>query len=158
MVYFKDVQFCIRIQTNVFIHEIILNLEIMGHHKNIIEEHIQNFATAINSGDIHRILSFYSDDCLFMPSDFGTLTKAQIGKSSSAFFSNKDFKIQFDDVEIDINENHAFVESKAKTKETNVKNGTKLEKTSRDFFVFRKEGSDWKIFRYIFNNVKENNF
>lgn len=61
----------------------------MGHHKNILQEHIQNFATAINSGDINRILSFYSDDCLFMPSDFGTLTKAQIGKSSSAFFQIK---------------------------------------------------------------------
>lgn len=133
------------------VNETILKLEIMSHNKNKVKEKILNFESALNLGNIEDILSFYSDEAIFMPEGFKTLKKDQIEKTK---FITNDFKIRFDDVKIAIDETYAFVEVIAKTSQNHKEILSKLERTSRDFFVFRKEESDWKIFRYIFNNVK----
>lgn len=126
----------------------------MSHHKNIVKEKILNFESALNLGNIEDVLSFYSDEAIFMPEGFKTLKKDQIGKTK---FLTNDFKIRFDDVKIAIDETYAFVEAIAKTSQNDKESSSKLERTSRDFFVFSKEKGDWKIFRYIFNNVKQTN-
>lgn len=126
----------------------------MSHHKNIIQEKILNFESALNLGDIEDVLSFYSDEAIFMPDGNKTLKKSKIGKSGAEFLIESDFKIRFDDVKIAIDETYAFVEAIAKTSQNDKESSSKFERTSRDFFVFRKEESDWKIFRYTFNNVK----
>lgn len=135
------------------VNEIILKLEIMGHYKNKVEENIQKFAAALNLGNSEAILSFYSKDAVFMPDGFKTLKKNQIGRSKLNQLIVRNFKIQFDHVKIATDDNFAFVEAVAITSEDNVVDELKLEKISRDFFVFRKEECDWKIYRYIFNNV-----
>ena len=66
----------------------------------------------------------------------------------------KDFNIEFSEIIVKIDDNYAFVQAVARTSENDGEKSSTLEKTSRDFFVFRKEEADWKIFRYIFNNVK----
>lgn len=135
------------------VNEIIFNLEMMNHHKNIVRESIQNFAAALNSGNIENVLSFFSEDAVFMPDGFKTLKKKQIGKSGSNYLKETDFKIQFDNVKIDVKENYAFVEAVGSTSQIIEKNLSTIEKQSRDFFVLRQEQNLWKISNYIFNNV-----
>ncbi|MCX8534131.1 YybH family protein [Chryseobacterium luquanense] len=131
----------------------IFNLEMMNHHKNVIKESIQNFELALNSGNIESVLSFYSEDAVFMPDGFSTLKKGEIGRSRSNFLTEKDFKIKFDNLKIDVKDNFGFVEAVANTSEIDPKGTSKVQKTSRDFFVLRQEENQWKIFSYIFNNV-----
>jgi ketosteroid isomerase-like protein len=126
----------------------------MSYNKNIIQEKILNFEAALNLGNIEDVLSFYSDEAIFMPDGYKTLKKSQIGKSGLEFLIESDFKIRFENMKIAIDETYAFVEAIAKTSQNDKESSSKLEKTSRDFFVFRKEEGDWKIFRYIFNKVK----
>lgn len=126
----------------------------MSNHKNIIREKILNFGSALNLGNIEDVLSFYSDEAIFMPEGNKPLKKNQIGKSGSEFHIESNFKIRFDDVKITIDDTYTFVEAIAKTSQNDKESSSKLERISRDFFVFRKEEDDWKIFRYIFNNVK----
>jgi ketosteroid isomerase-like protein len=126
----------------------------MSHNKNKVKEKISNFESALNLGNIEDVLSFYSDEAIFMPDGNKTLKKSQIGKSGSEFLIESDFKIRFDDVKIAVDETYAFVEAIAKTSQNDKESSSKSERTSRDFFLFRKEEGDWKIFRYIFNNVK----
>jgi ketosteroid isomerase-like protein len=136
------------------VNEIIFNLEMMSHHKNVIKESIQNFESALNSEDIERVLSFYSEDAVFMPDGFRSLKRGEIGRSRSNFLTEKDFKIKFDNLKIDVNDNYGFVEAVANTSEIDPKGTSKVQKTSRDFFVLRQEENHWRIFSYIFNNIK----
>lgn len=135
------------------VNKIILKLEVMSDNNNQVKEKILNFASALNLGKIEDVLPFYSDEAIFMPDGSKTFTKSQIGKSGAEFLIESDFKIRFYDVKIAIDETYAFVEAIANTSQNDKETSSKLEKTSRDFFVFRKEEGDWKIFRYIFNNV-----
>lgn len=126
----------------------------MSYHKNIVKEKILNFESALNLRNVNDILSIFSDEAIFMPHGNKTLKKSQIGKSGSKFLIESDFKIQFYNMNIAIDETYAFVDAIAKISQNDKESSSKLEKTSRDFFVFRKEEGDWKLFRYIFNNVK----
>ncbi len=135
------------------VNEIIFNLEMMSHHKNVIKESIKNFESALNSGNIESVLSFYSEDSIFMPDGFRSLKRGEIGRSNSNFLTEKDFKIKFDNLKIDVNDNYGFVEAVANTSSINAKDSSRVQKTSRDFFVLRQEENHWKIFSYIFNNV-----
>lgn len=126
----------------------------MSYHKNIVKEKILNFESALNVRNVNDILSIFSDEAIFMPHGNKTLNKSQIGKSGSKFLIESDFKIQFYNMNIAIDETYAFVDAIAKISQNDKESSSKLEKTSRDFFVFRKEEGDWKLFRYIFNNVK----
>jgi ketosteroid isomerase-like protein len=135
------------------VNEIIFNLEMMNHHKNIVRESIQNFAAALNSGNVENVLSFFSEEAVFMPDGFKTLKKKQIGNSGSNYLKEIDFKIQFDNVKIDVKDNYAFVEAVGNTSQIIEKNLSTIEKQSRDFFVLKQEKNLWKISNYIFNNV-----
>ncbi|AZA55225.1 YybH family protein [Chryseobacterium sp. G0201] len=135
------------------VNEIIFNLEMMSHHENVIKESIQNFESALNSGNIDSVLSFYSEDAIFMPDGFRSLKRGEIGRSNSNFLTEKDFKIKFDNLKIDVNDNYGFVEAVANTSSIDLKDTSRVQKTSRDFFVLRQEENQWKIFSYIFNNV-----
>jgi ketosteroid isomerase-like protein len=119
-----------------------------------VKEGIQNFANALNAGDLGSILSFYSEEGIFMPEGFKTLSKNSIGKKRAKLLEELNFKIQFEVVKIVVNDNYAFVEALAKTSENDKNAHSTSEKTSRDFFVLRKEDDQWKILRYIFNNVQ----
>jgi 3-deoxy-D-arabino-heptulosonate 7-phosphate (DAHP) synthase class II len=89
-----------------------------------------------------------------MPEGFPALSKNQIGKNRREFLVKSDFKIQYNSVEVKLDEGFAFVNAIAETTEKDLKSEEIVIKTSRDFFVFKKEEKEWKIFRYLFNNVK----
>ncbi len=127
----------------------------MSHHKNLVAEAVHKYAVAINEGQIEKIISFYSEEGKFMPGGIKTLKKNQIGNKRFPLMKEKEFKIQYSEVKIKIEDNFAFVETIAETSESDLERSSKLEKTSRDFFIFRKECNDWKIFRYIFNHFRE---
>jgi ketosteroid isomerase-like protein len=136
-------------------NELILNLEVMSNNKNLIAEVVENYAAAINAGEIDKIRSYYSGEGIFMPEGVKTLKKNQIGNKKLPFFKEKDFKIQYNDIKIKVDDNYAFVEAVAQTLENDVMGSSKVERNSRDFFVFQKEGTEWKILTYIFNNFQD---
>lgn len=114
------------------------------------------YADSINTAQTDAISSFYTEDGLFMPAGFKTLAKAQLlFKRSGNFFERKTFKIAYAVENILIDADYAFVSAAARTSTKDVVSDIISEKTSRDFFIFRKEAGNWKIFRYLFNNVSE---
>lgn len=123
----------------------------MSHKKKIIQEKILNFESALNLGNIEDVLSFYSDEAIFMPDGNKTLKKSQIGKSGSGFLIESDFKIRFDDVESAIDETYVFVEAIAKTSQNNKESLSKLERTSRDFLCSGKKKAIGEIFQVHFS-------
>jgi hypothetical protein len=89
-----------------------------------------------------------------MPDGFKTLTKKDLDAAGGKFLQNKTFKIKYDIQSVTVGNKFAFIEATART--TIVPNGgEEIFQSSRDFFVLRKDGTDWKIYRYLFN--KEQN-
>lgn len=120
-----------------------------------IEKLVGEYATAINASNVDQISAFYTADAVFMPENTRKLTKADLLKKGQTFLNKNRFHISYSIQDITVKEEYAFVQATAQTKTVNPNTDTEVSKTSQDFFVLRKEQNDWKIFRYIFNNVKE---
>jgi len=119
-----------------------------------VENLIGEYAAALNAAKVEMIPAFYTTDAVFMPENTGKLTKAELLKIGQAFLTKNRFQISYSIQDITVKDGYAFVQAKAQTKTVIPNSNTEVSKTSQDFFVLRKEQTDWKIFRYMFNNVK----
>lgn len=121
--------------------------------ENQIAELLKGYALAINDAQTASIAAFYSEEGLFMPEGFKTLTKQDLSpKKSSNFVRKTDFKIEYTIEKIEVEDNFAFVSATAKTSKKESATNDAVINQTRDFFVLRKEECSWKIFRYVFNN------
>ena len=125
--------------------------------KLAIQELLASYANALNAAKADLIPSFYTADGLFMPEGIKTLTTGDQAKTNSGGYLRKSsFNIDYQIKDVFIGDQFAFAQVAAKVKTTDPASGKASLKTSRDFFVLRrKDNGDWKIYRYIFNNVKE---
>ncbi|MCC9138488.1 YybH family protein [Pontibacter silvestris] len=123
--------------------------------KTAAESLITSYAKALSSADAASIPTFYTEDGRFLPNGFRALTSADLSKRSKSYLEKGQFHIEFNVQDIAIDGQFAFVEAVAQTRSVDVATGGALTHVSRDFFVLRKEQEEWKIFRYTFNNVKE---
>jgi ketosteroid isomerase-like protein len=115
---------------------------------------VAEYAAALNAANVDLIPAFYTADAVFMPDNTRKLTKADLLKSSQTFLNQNRFHISYSIQDITVKDEYAFVQATAQTKTVNPNTNTEVFKTSQDFFVLRNEQNEWKIFRYIFNNVK----
>lgn len=118
-----------------------------------LRQAIDGFATTLNTANGTLIQDFFTDDGKFMPQGFGTLSSQQLEASANSFLAVNAFHIAFEIQDISIDDDFATVIAKATTSQRKPGSAAAIEKTSRDFFVYRKIDNAWKIHRYIFNNV-----
>lgn len=121
-----------------------------------VEKMLTAYADALNYANTALIPSFYAEDGLIMPDGFRELTIHNLVERSKSFFDKVRFQIDYALPETVIDGEYAFVKTIAKTTTVNLESNQEIKQTSRDFFVFRKEKEDWKIYRYIFNKMKVN--
>lgn len=119
--------------------------------KTAVENLLTAYAKAINSANTGLIPSFYTEDGRLMPEDSKDLTKEDLVKRSQKFFKQVRFQMNYAAPDTIIDGDYAFVQTTAKTTTTSLETSKVEDRTSRDFFVLRKEKEDWKIFRYVFN-------
>jgi len=118
-----------------------------------VEKLVADYAAALNAARAELIPAFYTADAVFMPENTGKITQADLLKKGQTFLNKSRFNISYSIQDIAVNENYAFVQATTQTKTVNA--NSEVSKISQDFFVLRKEQQEWKIFRYMFNNVKE---
>jgi ketosteroid isomerase-like protein len=115
---------------------------------------LYGYAAVLNRANLASISSFYAFDGLFMPDGFKTLTKKDLDAAGGKFLQNKTFQIEYNIQSVTVGNEFAFIDATART--TTVPNGRdEIFQNSRDFFVLRKDGTDWKIYRYLFNKVQD---
>ncbi|WP_185974357.1 YybH family protein [Litoribacter populi] len=122
--------------------------------KTAVEKLLTDYAEALNSANTALIPSFYTADGLFMPDGYKGLPTEDLLGTSKGFFKNVRFQIDFTVPDTVIDGEYAFVQTMAKTTTTKLEKNQEVKQTSRDFFVLRKGKEGWKIYRYIFNNVR----
>ena len=121
--------------------------------KQAASQILYGYAEVLNKGETVSISTFYTLDGLFMADGFKTLTKKELDTAGDKFLKNTNFKINYDIKNITINQEFAFIDAIARTTTTR-DGGKETSENSRDFFVLRKDGTDWKIYRYLFNKIQ----
>ncbi|CAM4370419.1 Ketosteroid isomerase homolog [Pedobacter westerhofensis] len=119
-----------------------------------IRNTLTDYAKTLNTADKAAIPGFYTSDGKFMPEGYKTLGSFELLKSSGDYLKDYNFKIEYSIQDIVIDNHFAFVVADAKTSEKDPVTGITFDKQSRDFFVFKKIADQWKIYRYLFNKVK----
>ena len=118
-----------------------------------LRQAIDGFAATLNAAEAASLQNLFTADGKFMPHGFRTLSSKQLQSSANSFLAANAFHIAFEIQDINIDNDFATVIAKAKISQRKPGSAAAIEKTSRDFFVFRKIDNIWKIHRYIFNNV-----
>jgi uncharacterized protein (TIGR02246 family) len=122
--------------------------------KQAVEALLKSYAEAINSANGTAIPTFYTQSGIFMPEGMNSLSQSDLAKGSTNIFTKVRYLIAFSIQDVAIEGSYAFVQASAVATTIPLGEGEKTTKRSRDFFVLHKEEDNWKIFRYIFNNVK----
>jgi ketosteroid isomerase-like protein len=122
--------------------------------KAAIQNVVTAFAHTLNAGNKGALRDFFAQDGLFMPEGFKSIPSSRL-TGPTDFLIRANFQIAFTPEDIVIDGCYGFARFTALTNMRNPETGTPTWKKSKDFFVFRKEQDHWKIYRYMFNNVKE---
>ncbi|AYG69191.1 MULTISPECIES: SgcJ/EcaC family oxidoreductase [unclassified Rhizobium] len=122
--------------------------------KTQIEQVIEKYIDALNQSKTEMVLPLFTLDAVLMGVDAPTVEGAE---QLRAFFDHGfgmiklEPKIDID--EIVVSEDYAFARSHSQVRFTVLQTNESHSEENRELFVFRKDGGDWKIARYMFNKV-----
>ena len=118
-----------------------------------ITKFLNDYAEVLNSGDAKAVGNFYANNGAILPNGYRTITRKKLDAASGEFLGKNKFSIEYKIENISISGENAFVESLATTS-ISAAGQSPLPKTSRDLFILQKDQATWKIYRYIFNDIK----
>jgi uncharacterized protein (TIGR02246 family) len=123
--------------------------------KTAIEKLLFAYRDALNLSDVNKVLSLYTNDGIFMPSNAPTSIGQEKVKESYEFvFSQIQLNIEFYIDEIVVNDNFAFARTTSKGTTLIHANSQIVPEENRELFVLQKTDNQWKIARYMFNKMK----
>lgn len=123
--------------------------------KSAIEKTLFSYRDALNASDVSKVLTLYSNDGVFMPSNAPTAIGQEQVKDAYAFVFNAiQLNIEFFIDEIVVNGDYAFVRTTSKGTTLIHATGQRVPEENRELFVLHKAGGQWKIARYMFNKMQ----
>ena len=123
--------------------------------KSVIEKTLFSYRDALNVSDVSKVLTLYTNDGVFMPSNAPTsIGQEQVKGAYEFVFSQIQLNIEFFIDEIIVNGNYAFARTTSKGTTLIHTNGQTVPEENRELFVLENVGGDWKISRYMFNKMK----
>lgn len=120
-----------------------------------IEKLLSQYETALNQSDASAVVPLYTADGVFMPTEAPTAQgSVQLLASYKHVFSLIQLNIKFEIQELVISGDMAYAVTMSRGQVTI--RGPKITQPeeNRELFVFRKDSSEWKIARYMFNKSK----
>lgn len=123
--------------------------------KQAIEKMLFSYRNALNASDVKQVLTLYSHDGVFMPSNGPSAIGTEQIKSSYEFiFKTIQLNIEFFIDEIVVYGEYAFATTNSKGTTLIHANGQIIPEENRELFVLQKIEGEWKISRYMFNKIK----
>jgi len=123
--------------------------------KKSIEQLLFTYQDALNASDVGKVLTLYSQNGVFMPSNAPTAIGDNELKSSYEFvFKNIQLNIKFHIDLIEFKENLAFARTRSIGTTLIHATGITVPEENRELFVLKKTNGDWKIDHYMFNKTK----
>lgn len=123
--------------------------------KTAIEKVLFSYRDALNASDVNKVLSLYTNDGVFMPSNAPSAIGQEHVKAAYEFvFSQIQLNIEFYIDEIVVNGDYAFARTTSKGTTLIHANKQTVAEENRELFVLQKTNGQWKISRYMFNKMK----
>lgn len=117
---------------------------------------IKSYEKALNASDVKKVIRLYAKDGVFMPANKPTSAgKAQVTKAYQYVFKALDLNVKFHIDEIVKRDDLAFVRTSSDGKITLRDKNVSIKNNSRELFVMKRIDGSWKIYRYMFNEVKK---
>ncbi|SHM86498.1 nuclear transport factor 2 family protein [Chitinophaga sp. CF418] len=130
----------------------------MGIHeeKQAVQQLLTAYADTLNTANTALIHLFYTADGIFMAAGTKTITAQDLStRNNGSYLKRTRFHIDFTVQDVVLDTRYAFVQATAVATTHDPVTGQPSAKRSRDFFVLRKEGKAWKIYRYMFNHIAD---
>jgi uncharacterized protein (TIGR02246 family) len=130
------------------------NMSQTGPDKTAIQDLVDKYIEEIAQSNTDALLSLFTDDAVVMAPDAPTMEGAEQLK---AFFNygfttiRLDPKIYID--EIVSSGDYAFARCHSEVQVTILETNASHLEANRELFVFRNDGGEWKIARYMFNKA-----
>lgn len=122
--------------------------------RTAIETLLFTYRDALNTSDVNKVLTLYTEDGVFMPSNAPTsVGQTHVKGAYEYVFSTIQLNIEFYIDEIVINGNTAFARTTSKGTVLIHANGQTAPEENRELFLLQKVNGKWKIARYMFNKM-----
>lgn len=122
--------------------------------KTDIKALIKSYEKALNSSNVAKVMRLYAKDGVFMPSSKPTSQGYdQVRTAYKYVFRDLDLDVSFHIDEIVWRDDIAFVRTVSDGEIKLLKKDITLKNNSRELFVMKRINDDWKIYRYMFNEM-----
>lgn len=123
--------------------------------KTVIAKVLFSYRDALNASDVNKVLSLYTNDGVFMPSNApSAIGQEQVKAAYEFVFSQIQLNIEFYIDEIGVHGDYAFARTTSKGTTLIHANKQTVPEENRELFVLQKTSGQWKIARYMFNKMK----
>jgi len=119
-----------------------------------IQALLKNYQKALNASDTKKVIPLYTNDGVFMPSNKPTsIGQTQVKTAYQHVFKTLDLNVNFHIDEIERHGDIAFVRTTSDGEIKLLEKNTTIKNNSRELFILKRTNSEWKIYRYMFNEM-----
>jgi len=119
-----------------------------------IQHLLKNYQNALNASDTMEVVPLYTDDGVFMPSNKPTsIGQIQVKTAYQHVFKTLDLNVNFHIDEIERHGDVAFVRTTSDGEIKLLEKNITIKNNSRELFILKRTNSEWKIYRYMFNEM-----
>jgi uncharacterized protein (TIGR02246 family) len=116
-----------------------------------IKELIKTYEIALNANDLEKILALYGSEPVFMPQHAPALVgRDAVRAGYKQVFETLKLNIRFEVHEIEEAGDWAWARTSSAGRTRILAAGVEVTEGNNELFIFRREGGEWRIHRYLF--------
>lgn len=120
-----------------------------------LKELLKSYEDALNTNDLERILALYGREPVFMPQHAPALVGRDAVRAGYAHvFATLKLSIRFEVHEIEETGDWAWARTSSAGRTQILAAGVEVSEGNNELFIFRREGGDWRIHRYLFSTTQ----
>jgi len=117
-----------------------------------IKELIATYASALNANDLEKILALYGDEPVFMPQHAPALIgRDAVRAGYEQVFATLKLNIRFEVHELEETGDWAWARTSSAGRTRILAADVEVIEGNNELFIFRREGGEWRIHRYLFS-------
>jgi uncharacterized protein (TIGR02246 family) len=116
-----------------------------------IKDLIKTYEVALNANDLEKILALYGSEPVFMPQHAPALVgRDAVRAGYKQVFETLKLNIGFEVHEIEEAGDSAWARTSSAGRTRILAAGVEVTEGNNELFIFRREGGEWRIHRYLF--------
>ncbi|MFO0618310.1 MAG: nuclear transport factor 2 family protein [Polyangiaceae bacterium] len=116
-----------------------------------IQDLIKTYEIALNANDLEKILTLYGSDPVFMPQHAPALVGREAVRAGyRQVFDTLKLNIRFEIHEVEEAGDGAWARTSSAGRTRILAAGIEVTEGNNELFIFRREGGEWRIHRYLF--------